>query len=78
MKLTVLTLKLWSLEKSLAPELLPDPPDLEDRDEKSSRFFLATPDGPDGFGDAEADVGAVVLSPMPWSVDEELCLEGER
>ena len=43
---------------------MPDPPDLEDREEKSSRFFLATPpSGPDGFGDAEADVGAVVLAP---------------
>ena len=42
---------------------MPEPPDLEEREEKSSRFFLATPPGPDGFGDAEADVGAVVLAP---------------
>lgn len=38
---TIPTLKLCSLEYSLA-ELLFDPPDLDDRAEKSSLFFLAT------------------------------------
>ncbi len=50
-----------------------DPPDLEDLDEKSSLFFFATP-SPDGFGEAEVD-GAIVIS---WSVEEELCREGDR
>ena len=60
---------------------MPDPPDLEEREEKSSRFFLATPPAAageaDGLGEAEADVWGPV-PPISCSVEEELWREGER
>ena len=58
--------KLCSLEYSLA-ELWLEPPDLEDLAEKSSRFFFAT-----------VVPTPVVFVFVSWSVEEELCLEGDK
>ena len=53
-----------------------DPPDLDDLAEKSSRFFFATGAlDEDCPGALEVDAPPV---PSPWSVEEELCRDGDR
>ena len=65
-------IKLTLLERSmLASELLLDPPDLEDRAEKSSRFFLAT-------DKLLPEVAEAAVLACPPSVEDELWREGDR